>query len=774
MIMRLRKLTLVMALMMMSLLGISQPVTITPPEAHIEMGESVTLTAAGAIYYQWAPASGLSTTEGPVTVASPRETTTYTCTGFALGAESVVNGNFDQGNFGFTSDYQYSFNLWDEGTYYVDYDASLHHESFQGLGYGGNGNFMIVNGATTPGTNVWTEQIMVQPDTYYAFSTWVCTVSAAGDAARLQFCINGNQLGDVFSAPPYIGQWLQFYELWYSGNSTSASITILNQNTVGSGNDFGLDNISFCELVAVGEPQCTVYVGSMTASAYADETELCEGASTTLHAQASGGTTNYTYSWTPANSLDNPNVQNPVATPSVGTTTYTCHVSDGNTTQDVEVTIVVHPNREKTLNVSICENDVYDFFGEELSLPGEYTHHLQTQFGCDSLITLLLAVDEYQMPPVVNQYECYAYGTTPAWYWDKTGITYHNDAYDEILLDDPNGGCPILHRLDLKFHEEYYHEENKVACGEYYWPVTGVTYQQSQDGITASFHHAFGDKECDSIYVLNLTIADYETNEFTIPEDETCDGYYWNPQGHAYSTNDAYDPDDHYFTVSGTYERTYRNQMDCDSIVTIHLDLDYIPHPSEICPMDPDNTSPHNVITATEFQINSYDYYLWETNPDCHWDTVTWNFVEPTHWVLEPFGDKGSCCKMYVIDHDEDTVWLEAHAFNRCAPADGIVQRYWFLSSFYGIDESQDSHSDFVVTPNPNNGQMTLRFEGLTGKIEVKVFDMRGNIFDNIQIYNGLDDFSLQYDMKGCANGIYCFVVRGKEGVLTKKVIINQ
>ena len=63
----------------------AQPVVINPPSANIQPGQSVTLTASGAMYYQWSPATGLSTTEGPVTVASPTVTTTYTCEGYAPG-----------------------------------------------------------------------------------------------------------------------------------------------------------------------------------------------------------------------------------------------------------------------------------------------------------------------------------------------------------------------------------------------------------------------------------------------------------------------------------------------------------------------------------------------------------------------------------------------------------------------------------------------------------------------------------------------------------------
>ena len=163
-----------------------------------------------------------------------------------LDDEHVVNGDFSMGNTGFTTWYQYNSNLTSEGTYYVDTNASLHHEIFHGYGHGDNGNFMIVNGATNPGTNVWTEQIPVQPYKYYIFSTWVCTLTD-GSPALLQFSINGLQF-DVFSSPSQTNIWQRFYVQWYSGSATVATITILNQNNGGDGNDFGLDDISFREL----------------------------------------------------------------------------------------------------------------------------------------------------------------------------------------------------------------------------------------------------------------------------------------------------------------------------------------------------------------------------------------------------------------------------------------------------------------------------------------------------------------------------------------------
>lgn len=811
----------------------AQPVTITPPSANIEPGESVTLTASGAFYYVWSPAEGLSTTEGPVTVATPAVTTTYTCEGYAPGDESVVNGDFASGNTGFTSAYEYNSNLWNEGTYYVDADASLHHENFHGFGHDDNGNFMMVNGATTPGTNVWTQQISVLPGKWYAFSTWACTLAGgASEVARLQFSINNEQIGHVFFAPSQTMEWEQFYELWYSGASTTATITILNQNTGGDGNDFGLDDISFRELVLVGNPTCTITVGSMSATASADDNELCEGASTTLHALPTGGSGNYSFSWTPANTLDNPSAQHPVATPALGNTTYTCTVTDNGWggTQNVSVSVRVYPNFVVEFSEMICSGDSYTFFGEEVSQPNDYPHHGQTQFGCDSLVILhlsnyppndttvtdvsicegqtynfhgtlynqdgqvayfdtidqhgclkveklVLSVGAYQIPPVHYQYECYAHGTTPSWTWDKTGITYHADITDEILLPDPSGGCDILYQLDLKFHEEYYHEETKVACDYYTWPINGVTYTSSQEQIVKTFHTDFGNTQCDSTYVLHLEISTYETNQVNI---DTCDSYLWDPMGMSFTPIDTtYNPSDNIYKRPGTYRRTYKNQNGCDSIVTLNLGLKYSPCPTDIYPADSDNPSPHWVVTATEFQINVYEFFLYDSFHafDQPWDSVRWQFIKRTHdgwepdqsmqWILEPKEDtvpKGIRCKMYVVDYVEDTIWLEARAYNSC-DREGVSRRYWFVSSFYG--EEERPVREVKVYPNPSNGHFIVEADLIKS---VRIVDMLGRVVAELG-YDNVDSVTL--DIDNLPPSVYLLEINTDDGVFKRRIALE-
>ena len=618
--------------------------------------------------------------------------------------------------------------------------------------------------------------------------------------------------------------------------------------------------------------QVTVSIegSNMTAMASADQYELCEGESTTLHAQPSGGTGNYTYSWTPALTLNNASSQNPVATPPVGTTTYTCTVSDDFTSQNVSVTIVVHPVEEVDVYQTICENDTYTFFGQDLQTPGVYDQTIPTQYGCDSIIHLHLSNWDIYETPVTehfcqgdsysffNQtlqnagiyyhtlesvhgcdsvirlnliqdpsYEVELWESTceggPGYYyqgdylqpsnypytylfetvlgcdsivqlhvaeaeynsktynvslcateytWASNGITYYDTGTYYDTLSFPNS-CDSTIVLNLELRPSYDIEVHETSCDSYRWLNDAYNVDMTFTESTVYTQHYTNQHGCDSEATLFLTINNHDEYEFTLGDDENCDSYFWDPQGHEIIYTDHNDLE---YNMSGTYHRTYKNIHDCDSLVTMNVRFEYTPHPTPIYPMDATNGAPHWVVTATEFQINSYDFNLWDENPNCHWDTVLWSCDEAPEWVLEPFGAKAKCCKVYVLNHVDDTIWLKAHAFNRCAPNEGIEQRYWLISSFYGVDENEPlcELCDFDVVPNPNKGQMTLNFEHLTGKVNVRVYDMRGTLIDQFATYNSNGPTTYEYNMKTKSNGIYFFVATSKEGTVAKKVVIEK
>ena len=142
---------------------------------------------------------------------------------------------------------------------------------------------------------------------------------------------------------------------------------------------------------------------NLTATATADQYEICEDASTTLHALPQNGTGYYTYSWTPAEWLSSTTVQHPVATPPVGTTTFTCTVGDGLTTQIVNVSIVVLPKDENEIAETVCNQFIWnpeghtivetDHPGNSYDASGSYYRIYANQYGCDSLVKLDLTVN---------------------------------------------------------------------------------------------------------------------------------------------------------------------------------------------------------------------------------------------------------------------------------------------------------------------------------------------------------------------------------------------
>lgn len=110
---------------------------------------------------------------------------------------------------------------------------------------------------------------------------------------------------------------------------------------------FGYNKLTYLTTIDIIDGGTNVL--SVSLSANPDVIAL--GATSTLTANAEGGDGTYSYSWSPSTSLDNANIQSPLANP-ITTTTYTCTVSDGTETVDASLTlIVVLPPTALTANV---------------------------------------------------------------------------------------------------------------------------------------------------------------------------------------------------------------------------------------------------------------------------------------------------------------------------------------------------------------------------------------------------------------------------------------
>ncbi len=276
------------------------PVTVNAGPDQFACAQPATFTLAGAVtgnYQQlsWAPAAGDSLNPS-VTI---NQTTTYVLTAKTadFGQNLVQNGDFEQGNIGFTSDYPFNggFAVWPPfGTYDV---APVPVGIMPCRDHGtGLGNFMFADGADQPNLLFWCQTVPVTPNTDYLLSTWATSMNPDIPFAELQFTINGGIVGNM-TAPAQC-TWAEFTGIWNSGNATTANICIENLNLQLGQNDFGIDDIGFFPMCEVSDT-VTLHVVPITATAQATDTLDCAVKTLTLNAQVVGGG-NATYAWTAA------------------------------------------------------------------------------------------------------------------------------------------------------------------------------------------------------------------------------------------------------------------------------------------------------------------------------------------------------------------------------------------------------------------------------------------------------------------------------------------
>ena len=179
----------------------------------------VKLTATSTVLpVTWLWSTGETTQSILVDIADDYDVTATSTTGcqgtatMGVATELVVNGDFSQGNTGFTSDYNYVptpyvngnplTGLWPEKTYNVYPNANPYtHTLFFGKDHttgSGNApdNFMIVNGYGNTAV-IWEQTVNVMPNTDYYFSAWAMNLNNYGPFARLQFEVNGVPVGTI-------------------------------------------------------------------------------------------------------------------------------------------------------------------------------------------------------------------------------------------------------------------------------------------------------------------------------------------------------------------------------------------------------------------------------------------------------------------------------------------------------------------------------------------------------------------------------------------------
>lgn len=286
-------------------------------------GELINLTSSQLENICWSPAIYLNDSSSPNPISTPKKDVTYSLISKINGENIIKNGDFSLGNLFFSSEYMYSPTTGvPEGVYFVGNEILSWHPSFDNCPdhTTGNGKMLLLNGSTRENIGVWKQTVSVIPNTNYEFSTWLQSLYPT-NPAKLQFSINGINVGEIFEASSTTCEWRKFFTTWNSGNNTTAVISIVNKNTIFSGNDFAIDDIFF-GTVLFKKDSVKIKVRNESNSTITPPQSICKGGSINL--DASGGDL---YEWEPKVTLNNYKIKNPIAQPT-NTTIYTVKIHD--------------------------------------------------------------------------------------------------------------------------------------------------------------------------------------------------------------------------------------------------------------------------------------------------------------------------------------------------------------------------------------------------------------------------------------------------------------
>lgn len=262
---------------------------------------------------------------------------------------------------------------------------------------------------------------------------------------------------------------------------------------------------------------------------------------------------NYTYNWIPSTGLSQTNVANPTLTLTNMTSapvTYEYIVQTGLATglscltnDTVRVTINAGPSATRSVN--ICQGQSYTIGNQTFSTAGAHVALVPANSGCDSLITVNLAL--IPAPNSVSNVSICQGGS-----YTFNGTSYSTAGTYSATFPSP-AGCDSVAILNLTVAAPLTRTENVSIC-----QGGSITYDGSTYTTAGTYPHTFQTAQgCDSIVTLNVTVT-------PPPTGTRSEGMCQNGSVTFGGTT---------FTAPGTYNVMLQNPTGCDSIVVLTVSV---------------------------------------------------------------------------------------------------------------------------------------------------------------------------------------------------------
>lgn len=211
------------------------------------------------------------------------------------------------------------------------------------------------------------------------------------------------------------------------------------------------------------------------------------------------------------------------------------------------VSLTVHPVLDTTINGGLCDGDSYTLFGFNESVPGSYSHHFQSIYGCDSIYhlnldfasrydttivvracsnegyhyrdTTLMVTTDY-VDSLLSAYQCdsvvtvrltidpsYQIATADTICRGDTLLFYGERLFDILTvdhLDSTLAGCDSNEHLELWVNPRYSTYDTVHLCRYETYSYGGQTYHATHDIVDS----LMTTRSCDSVVHIALRLHD--------------------------------------------------------------------------------------------------------------------------------------------------------------------------------------------------------------------------------------------------------------------------
>jgi gliding motility-associated-like protein len=305
----------------------------------------------------------------------------------------------------------------------------------------------------------------------------------------------------------------------------------------------------------------------------------------------------------------------------------------------------VNPTYDYNLTLTICEGDSALIFGQYQQFSGTYIQSLTTQFGCDSIRTIVLEVNPIEntvLSVSICEGDSLSIGGV---YQTQPGVYY--DVFQTL------SGCDSVTQVNLLVKQNIITTIYASICeGTYY--MFGELMLTSSGSYFASVPSVTG---CDSIINTILTV---HPNKEVFINASICEG-----DSTFLGGNYVFDAD--------TYSDTLSTSTGCDSIIITKLKL--IPYPTAL----------FSVETISE---NSFNFINQSTNSNSYY----WNFNDSQNSVEQDPYHTFNTTGNYIV---------ELIATNKCGSdtSSQVVNAKIDIDFYNGFSPNSDGKNDYWNIP---------------------------------------------------------------------------